>query len=336
MQCALLSNFRNQVIHALRALAAANDKDSQGTGDCCICLGQIGPFQALFIAPCCHSFHYKCCRPLLAAWPNFSCPLCRHFADLSISVSMEDLNSLALDGGEPEQQGKHSTGVKSDGARQIHGRGIVSHTLSAANSHVEDHHDGRSLPVGPSIGPTPVVSFVAENENEQLGLEHRVIGLQVIPEGLHVPNELSHGSVVSVSTNFSSNDRSINPDELNAQLAPDLRASRPTSDPQRIHLAGRHQAVAPTRASQPSIPSIGALGFAAREEPDESELDTDAPSHYQSSNGGEDDDVSDIENPTRPAKAQESNCIQSIASSSLLPSSMVGTSNLPRSSGAGM
>ncbi|KAI9224720.1 hypothetical protein BC828DRAFT_401993 [Blastocladiella britannica] len=92
--------FRNQVIRALRALAAASDSDTQGTGDCCICLGAIAPFQALFIAPCCHSFHYKCVRPLLATWPNFACPLCRHFADLSVSTSVDDLALLMIDDGD--------------------------------------------------------------------------------------------------------------------------------------------------------------------------------------------------------------------------------------------
>ncbi|KAJ3371184.1 hypothetical protein GGF31_003607 [Allomyces arbusculus] len=81
--------FRGQVVKALRAFAAATD-----TGDCCICLGPIAPFQALFIAPCCHTFHYKCSRPLLNAWPTFSCPLCRHYADLNASVSVENLSEF--------------------------------------------------------------------------------------------------------------------------------------------------------------------------------------------------------------------------------------------------
>ena len=47
--------------------------------------------QALFIAPCSHTFHYKCIRPLLEAHhPAFSCPLCRTFADLEEDVEVED------------------------------------------------------------------------------------------------------------------------------------------------------------------------------------------------------------------------------------------------------
>ena len=46
--------------------------------------------QALFIAPCSHTFHYKCIRPLLESHhPAFSCPLCRTFADLEDDVEVE-------------------------------------------------------------------------------------------------------------------------------------------------------------------------------------------------------------------------------------------------------
>ena len=46
--------------------------------------------QALFIAPCSHTFHYKCIRPLIESHhPAFSCPLCRTFADLDEDVEVE-------------------------------------------------------------------------------------------------------------------------------------------------------------------------------------------------------------------------------------------------------
>ena len=46
--------------------------------------------QALFIAPCSHTFHYKCIRPLLDAHhPAFNCPLCRTFADLDEDVEVD-------------------------------------------------------------------------------------------------------------------------------------------------------------------------------------------------------------------------------------------------------
>ena len=76
--------------------------------DCCICMCPLknllsspnfilspGLFavainQALFIAPCSHTFHYKCIRPLLDAHhPAFNCPLCRTFADLEEDVEVD-------------------------------------------------------------------------------------------------------------------------------------------------------------------------------------------------------------------------------------------------------
>ncbi|KAI9311066.1 SMAD/FHA domain-containing protein [Dichotomocladium elegans] len=57
--------------------------------ECCICLYAIAPFQALFVAPCSHTFHFKCCQPLLQHYPGFQCPLCRSYSDLDASVEIE-------------------------------------------------------------------------------------------------------------------------------------------------------------------------------------------------------------------------------------------------------
>ncbi|KAI8992584.1 hypothetical protein BDB01DRAFT_778931 [Pilobolus umbonatus] len=58
--------------------------------ECCICLYAIAPFQALFIAPCSHMFHFKCLRPIVFQnYPGFSCPLCRSYFDLEASVAVE-------------------------------------------------------------------------------------------------------------------------------------------------------------------------------------------------------------------------------------------------------
>ncbi|KAG8787567.1 hypothetical protein FRC15_008923 [Serendipita sp. 397] len=60
------------------------------TSDCCICLFPVTVCQALFIAPCSHSFHYKCIRgTLVDRHPNFSCPLCRSFHNLDADVEIE-------------------------------------------------------------------------------------------------------------------------------------------------------------------------------------------------------------------------------------------------------
>ncbi|ORX42031.1 hypothetical protein BCR36DRAFT_587518 [Piromyces finnis] len=89
---------------ALKALLSATNPYSSHSGDdeinskasvdCCICLCGIGPFQALFVAPCSHCFHYKCVTPLLSTGNMFQCPLCRQVANLVASVSMESFSGL--------------------------------------------------------------------------------------------------------------------------------------------------------------------------------------------------------------------------------------------------
>ncbi|KAK7000566.1 putative E3 ubiquitin-protein ligase dma1 [Favolaschia claudopus] len=79
---------------AAAAAAASGGKrrkaSTLGIPDCCICLFPVSIRQALFIAPCSHTFHYKCLRPLLETHhPAFSCPLCRSFADLEEDVEVE-------------------------------------------------------------------------------------------------------------------------------------------------------------------------------------------------------------------------------------------------------
>lgn len=46
------------------------------------------PCQALFVAPCSHTWHYKCIRPVLDGphFPHFTCPNCRAVADLDADV----------------------------------------------------------------------------------------------------------------------------------------------------------------------------------------------------------------------------------------------------------
>ncbi|KAG1456255.1 hypothetical protein G6F56_006873 [Rhizopus delemar] len=57
--------------------------------ECCICLYALAPFQALFVAPCSHTYHFKCIRPLFDSYPGFQCPVCRTYSDLEANVAME-------------------------------------------------------------------------------------------------------------------------------------------------------------------------------------------------------------------------------------------------------
>lgn len=67
------------------------DAASVYSAECCICLFSIAPAQALFVAPCSHTYHFKCIRPLiLQTYPAFMCCVCRKYADLEASVEVEN------------------------------------------------------------------------------------------------------------------------------------------------------------------------------------------------------------------------------------------------------
>ncbi|KAJ0118410.1 FHA domain-containing protein [Diaporthe amygdali] len=90
--------------------------------DCSICLNSIAPCQCLFVAPCSHTWHFKCIRSLLSSphYPIFICPNCRAAADLEAEVEdPEDWEQLedeveSKDGEDPE--GSRSKGPRLDPA----------------------------------------------------------------------------------------------------------------------------------------------------------------------------------------------------------------------------
>jgi len=77
----------------LISAASPNTKDTDQTSsvECCICLNTLAPYQALFLSPCTHCFHYKCVYPLLGGGIMFLCPLCRQVANLEATVSTDNL-----------------------------------------------------------------------------------------------------------------------------------------------------------------------------------------------------------------------------------------------------
>jgi hypothetical protein len=65
------------------------------------------PCQCLFVAPCSHTWHYKCIRSLLSSpsYPIFICPNCRAAADLEAEVEdPEDWDQVESDEGVKGQQ----------------------------------------------------------------------------------------------------------------------------------------------------------------------------------------------------------------------------------------
>ncbi|KAK1751632.1 hypothetical protein QBC47DRAFT_405653 [Echria macrotheca] len=106
-----LNTFNMNTHKRLRNMTAssANDPSSQSySQDCSICLNRIAPCQCLFVAPCSHTWHYKCIRSLLASpsYPIFICPNCRAAADLEAEVEdPEEWEQLDSDEGDRPQEG---------------------------------------------------------------------------------------------------------------------------------------------------------------------------------------------------------------------------------------
>lgn len=111
---AAASDCPNQVPLSEMMSRMPTDMSRADIQECCICLYAIAPFQALFIAPCSHIFHFKCLRPIVFQnYPGFSCPLCRSYFDLEASVAVEvdevlEAINAAKDLQEKQQQQKQS------------------------------------------------------------------------------------------------------------------------------------------------------------------------------------------------------------------------------------
>ncbi|KAL2075644.1 hypothetical protein VTL71DRAFT_587 [Oculimacula yallundae] len=82
------SSFNVQSHKRLRELNNLGKPAAGPSQDCSICLGPIAPCQSLFVAPCSHTWHYKCIRVIINGphWPHFICPNCRTVADLEAEL----------------------------------------------------------------------------------------------------------------------------------------------------------------------------------------------------------------------------------------------------------
>ncbi|RCI10966.1 hypothetical protein L249_5297 [Ophiocordyceps polyrhachis-furcata BCC 54312] len=108
-----LNTFNVAAHKRLRTMASnsgASSLSSSNSQDCSICLNSIAPCQSLFVAPCSHTWHFKCVRSLLMSpqYPIFVCPNCRAGADLEADVDEPTEDWQQLDD-ENEDRAKQST-----------------------------------------------------------------------------------------------------------------------------------------------------------------------------------------------------------------------------------
>ncbi|KAJ4165834.1 hypothetical protein LMH87_007447 [Akanthomyces muscarius] len=106
----------------LRTMASANTAAgaaANSSQDCSICLNSIAPCQSLFVAPCSHTWHFKCVKSLLMSpqYPVFICPNCRAGADLEADVEEPSEEWEMFD--EPEKSDKDEKDEKLDAIAEI-------------------------------------------------------------------------------------------------------------------------------------------------------------------------------------------------------------------------
>ncbi|PHH81151.1 hypothetical protein CDD82_1255 [Ophiocordyceps australis] len=88
------------------AISGSNSTAGSNSQDCSICLNSIAPCQSLFVAPCSHTWHFKCIRSLLLSpqYSIFICPNCRASADLEADVDEPEEEWQQLDQGQHDMQ----------------------------------------------------------------------------------------------------------------------------------------------------------------------------------------------------------------------------------------
>ncbi|OHF03662.1 FHA domain-containing protein [Colletotrichum orchidophilum] len=135
-----LNTFNMATHKRLRNMTAANSANSS-TQDCSICLNSIAPCQCLFVAPCSHTWHFKCIRSLLNSpqYPIFVCPNCRMAADLEADIEDPEEDWEQMDEDEEPEQKQQKQEVKETAA-------VPSAPLTAAATVVS------SRPQLPEIG----------------------------------------------------------------------------------------------------------------------------------------------------------------------------------------
>lgn len=148
---------------------AVEDTSSIST-ECCICIGAIGPYQALFISPCSHSFHYKCVSVILSQSAMFQCPMCRQVANLTASVSMESLNDIDEAENTPTNGGSDSD-LSMVGGTPIAGQLTqMMHSLQGRLDKQEQPIVAPDLTTSPVSRPTSAISTSAPHADSSYAI----------------------------------------------------------------------------------------------------------------------------------------------------------------------
>ncbi|OLL25987.1 E3 ubiquitin-protein ligase DMA2 [Neolecta irregularis DAH-3] len=131
-----------------------NDSGSTYVSECCICLFNIAPCQALFVSPCSHIFHFKCIKPLVFSTDvEFLCPLCRAGYDLETSIA----NDLSEDWEDLAQQADHTPMAERFSKEMINGSGR-GHCTGEDKDGISRHADSSAIAISSSSNSVSITT----------------------------------------------------------------------------------------------------------------------------------------------------------------------------------
>jgi len=141
------SSFNVQSHRRLRELNSLGKPPPSGSSqDCSICLGPIAPCQSLFVAPCSHTWHYKCIRIIINGphWPHFICPNCRSVADLEAELDDPSGDWEEVDPAEATVQAPQTTEPSNNTQQSRHEDNSTEGTGVLVEPESQPERDGNS------------------------------------------------------------------------------------------------------------------------------------------------------------------------------------------------
>lgn len=124
------------------------------------------PCQPLFVAPCSHTWHYRCIRPIIEKeYPTFLCPNCRAVADLDQEIEEDDIapdlwetvDHLLISNANPETMSQETAKAATSGTVGV-GEATTATTVVTAMAGPSNHTTPPPLIHRPNATPAVAIS----------------------------------------------------------------------------------------------------------------------------------------------------------------------------------
>jgi hypothetical protein len=164
----------------------------------------VQPCQSLFVAPCSHTWHYKCIRVIINGphWPHFICPNCRTVADLEAELD------------DPYADGEWEEVEAADANFGIQSSDAPGPTSTARQSHLVDSSEATNIPTQPELeldqdrtGHNDGDVVEASDDSDMQRIEHTAEAIDCLnldespfppSSSISEPHELSNATVPPV------------------------------------------------------------------------------------------------------------------------------------------